>query len=96
MTFSLAPGWSFVPSEDWRKDREVLWNAPSSPTSTPQTPGYAQTLTSTTSYGDAEGWVYTNDAWFGPRNAPFPGGVTRRRRWVRRVWFDKRREEDDR
>ncbi|KAF9447007.1 hypothetical protein P691DRAFT_672356 [Macrolepiota fuliginosa MF-IS2] len=40
---------------------------------------------------DEDAWVYTNDAWLGPRPGVYSAGggsVTRRRRWVRRVWFD--------
>ena len=42
---------------------------------------------------DEDGWVYTNDAWLGPRPVPYNGGggsVTRRRRWIRRIWYDVR------
>ena len=45
-----------------------------------------------------DGWVYTNDAWLGPRPMPYTSGggsVTRRRRWVRRVWFDEERYKRD-
>ena len=45
-----------------------------------------------------DGWVYTNDAWLGPRPVPYTSGggsVTRRRRWVRRVWFDEERYKRD-
>lgn len=40
---------------------------------------------------DKDGWVYSNDAWVGLRPRPYGAGggsVTRRRRWVRRIWFD--------
>ena len=43
-----------------------------------------------------DGWVYTNDAWLGARPAPYTAGggsVTRRRKWTRRVWYDKERAE---
>ncbi|KAJ7252534.1 integral peroxisomal membrane peroxin-domain-containing protein [Mycena rebaudengoi] len=40
--------------------------------------------------GDESGWVYTNDAWIGHR-PPSAGGITRRRRWVRRIWYDHTR-----
>jgi hypothetical protein len=45
-----------------------------------------------------DGWVYTNDVWLGPRPVPYTSGggsVTRRRRWVRRVWFDEERYKRD-
>ncbi|KIM41141.1 hypothetical protein M413DRAFT_445856 [Hebeloma cylindrosporum] len=73
LTFSLAPGWSFVESEDWRKDVRCAWSGCG---------------------GDFDGWVYTNDAWIGARGTPYisgGGSVTRRRRWVRRVWYDPAR-----
>jgi hypothetical protein len=41
---------------------------------------------------DDNGWVYTNDVWADPRRIPLEAwkvsGMTRRRRWVRRVYFD--------
>jgi len=73
LTFSLAPGWAFVESEDWRKDLQCAWSGCG---------------------GDPDGWVYTNDAWLGPRPAPYTSGggsVTRRRQWIRRVWYDPKR-----
>ena len=38
------------------------------------------------------GWVYTNDAWQRPAPTPLEewkagGGMTRRRRWVRRIYY---------
>jgi len=40
--------------------------------------------------GNRDGWVYTNDAWLDPRPTPLPewqkSGMTRRRRWVRRIY----------
>ncbi|PPR04360.1 hypothetical protein CVT24_013194 [Panaeolus cyanescens] len=77
LTFSLAPGWAFVETEDWRKDLSAEWSGCGS---------------------DEDGWVYTNDAWLGSRPAPYGAGggsVTRRRRWVRRVWFDQERAKRD-
>ncbi|KAF8157824.1 hypothetical protein B0H34DRAFT_706258 [Crassisporium funariophilum] len=77
LTFSLAPGWAFVESEDWRKDLGCAWSGCG---------------------GDSDGWVYTNDAWLGSRQAPYTAGggsITRRRRWVRRVWFSPEREGRD-
>ncbi|EIW81127.1 hypothetical protein CONPUDRAFT_137212 [Coniophora puteana RWD-64-598 SS2] len=44
--------------------------------------------------GDDDGWVYTNDAWLEPREAPanMPSpAVTRRRRWTRRIYWDPER-----
>ncbi|KAJ2921078.1 hypothetical protein H1R20_g16013, partial [Candolleomyces eurysporus] len=79
LTFSLAPGWLFVETEDWRKDLVGAWSGVGT---------------------DPDGWVYTNDAWLGARPEPYTaagglGSVTRRRRWVRRVWYDKDRAEKE-
>ncbi|KAF8341147.1 hypothetical protein F5887DRAFT_976939 [Amanita rubescens] len=84
LTFPLAPGWAFVPTEDWRKDVVAEW------------------ALNDCGEGDEDGWVYTNDAWQDSQCSPVrrvsedittgdAGGgpyVTRRRRWVRRIWFD--------
>ncbi|KAG6827470.1 hypothetical protein H0H87_004728 [Tephrocybe sp. NHM501043] len=82
LTFSLAPGWAFVRTEGWRRDLVRAWAA------LPLAHADADADTHGDTHGD--GWVYTNDAWSGAgaRGTPFPGCVTRRRRWVRRVWFD--------
>ncbi|KAH9948855.1 integral peroxisomal membrane peroxin-domain-containing protein [Amylocystis lapponica] len=72
LTFSLSLGWSFVETEDWRPDLEGLWAAPAG--------------------ADGGGWVYTNDSWLDPYPAPLEewrtSGMTRRRRWVRRIYYD--------
>ncbi|KAH9851703.1 integral peroxisomal membrane peroxin-domain-containing protein [Lenzites betulinus] len=72
LTFSLGSGWFFVETEDWRPDLEGVWIAPAG--------------------ADEGGWVYTNDAWLDPH--PYPqeewrssGGMTRRRRWTRRIYY---------
>jgi hypothetical protein len=94
LTFSLAPGWAFVETEDWRKDLGCKWS------------GYGGDLGQRSFFHPIEkpliffidGWVYTNDAWLGPRPMPYTSGggsVTRRRRWVRRVWFDEERFKRD-
>ncbi|KAF9474279.1 hypothetical protein BDN70DRAFT_815947 [Pholiota conissans] len=77
LTFSLAPGWAFVESEDWRKDVQCEWSGCG---------------------GDPDGWVYTNDNWLGPRPTPYTSGggsLTRKRRWIRRVWYDPKRASTD-
>ncbi|KAI0338995.1 hypothetical protein BDW22DRAFT_1487362 [Trametopsis cervina] len=73
LTFSLAPGWLFVETEDWRPDLEGTWVAPLE--------------------ADDNGWVYTNDTWMDARSLPLEewrlaNGLTRRRRWVRRIYYD--------
>jgi len=40
---------------------------------------------------DDNGWVYTNDTWMDPQPMPLEEwtiGLTRRRRWVRRIYYD--------
>ncbi|KAJ3856482.1 integral peroxisomal membrane peroxin-domain-containing protein [Lentinula lateritia] len=37
---------------------------------------------------DEDGWVYTNDVWLVPADHAYSGAVTRRRRWVRRIWYN--------
>ncbi|KAJ7781899.1 integral peroxisomal membrane peroxin-domain-containing protein [Mycena maculata] len=80
LTFSLDAGWAFVETEDWRADLEALWAS----------------AEGQTGIGDEDGWVYTNDAWTAHRPpsasfSPGVGGVTRRRRWIRRIWYDHTR-----
>ncbi|TFK78231.1 hypothetical protein K466DRAFT_668498 [Polyporus arcularius HHB13444] len=72
LTFSLAPGWYFVETEDWRSDIEGSWAGNSG--------------------ADECGWVYTNDVWLDPHAHPLDewkaaGGMTRRRRWTRRIYY---------
>ncbi|KAF9255769.1 hypothetical protein L218DRAFT_991728 [Marasmius fiardii PR-910] len=45
--------------------------------------------------GDEDGWVYTNDSWIEPQAFPYQGAVTRRRRWVRRIWYDAKALEKE-
>ncbi|KAF5377889.1 hypothetical protein D9615_006804 [Tricholomella constricta] len=86
LTFSLAPGWAFVRTEGWRRDRTRAWASLDfvSPHSMSASAAASTVLAGT----DMSGWVYTNDVWGEAHPAPYPGSVTRRRRWVRRVWFD--------
>ncbi|KAL0573022.1 hypothetical protein V5O48_008933 [Marasmius crinis-equi] len=44
--------------------------------------------------GDENGWVYTNDSWVEPEPFPSKATVTRRRRWVRRIWYDAKSIEE--
>ncbi|KAG5644327.1 hypothetical protein DXG03_008685 [Asterophora parasitica] len=76
LTFSLAPGWAFVNTEGWRRDRTRSWA------------DFDDNFALPYSGPDVDGWVYTNDVWGDAHPAPYPGSVTRRRKWVRRVWFD--------
>ncbi|KAG1732390.1 integral peroxisomal membrane peroxin-domain-containing protein [Suillus paluster] len=84
LTFSLAPGWAFVETEGWKPDTLGSWVCPSSGS------GFGN---GDPVFGaDDNGWVYTNDYWADPRRTPLEAwkasGMTRRRRWVRRVYFD--------
>ena len=81
LTFPLAPGWSFVHTEDWRRDVTAEWAV--------------EECSGGIACGDEDGWVYSNDVWLDLRRSPVGAGeegrgpyVTRRRRWVRRVWYD--------
>lgn len=71
LTFTLEPGWHFIPTEDWQPDIFGSWVSNVG--------------------GDADGWVYTNDVWNDPHAEPPEEwklrGMTRRRRWVRRIYF---------
>ncbi|KJA20142.1 hypothetical protein HYPSUDRAFT_204027 [Hypholoma sublateritium FD-334 SS-4] len=92
LTFSLAPGWAFVETEDWRKDVQCAW-APCG-----GDPGASPLPLRLPFRLRMHGWVYTNDVWLGSRAAPYAAGggsLTRRRRWVRRVWFDPERASAD-
>ncbi|KIO06128.1 hypothetical protein M404DRAFT_139835 [Pisolithus tinctorius Marx 270] len=78
LTFSLSPGWAFVETESWRADLEGCWVLE------------GQHLSNEHSNVEVDhGWVYTNDTWSNPRPDPCPaeGWVTRRRRWIRRVYW---------
>ncbi|KAF9222915.1 hypothetical protein BS17DRAFT_782808 [Gyrodon lividus] len=84
LTFSLSPGWAFVETEGWRSDLEARWAvegaAQFTGTATPMETG-----------ADEDGWAYTTDTWTHPRAdaRPGEGWVTRRRRWVRRVYWSR-------
>ncbi|OJA15820.1 hypothetical protein AZE42_04034 [Rhizopogon vesiculosus] len=84
LTFSLAPGWAFVETEGWRPDAVGSWVSARS--------GSGNEDRDPVCGSDENGWVYTNDVWADPHRAPVEAwkavGMTRRRRWVRRVYFD--------
>ncbi|KAJ3764416.1 integral peroxisomal membrane peroxin-domain-containing protein [Lentinula raphanica] len=77
LTFSLAPNWEFVPTEDWRADLVGEW--------------YSFFV----NFALTDGWVYTNDVWLVPANHAYSGAVTRRRRWVKRIWYNSQQQESD-
>ncbi|KAI6123391.1 hypothetical protein EDD16DRAFT_1566085 [Pisolithus croceorrhizus] len=84
LTFSLSPGWAFVETESWRADLEGTWVLEG------QHPDSKQANVKTQHVcADGDGWVYTTDTWSSPRPNPCPseGWVTRRRRWIRRVYW---------
>ncbi|KAJ3786222.1 hypothetical protein GGU10DRAFT_352553 [Lentinula aff. detonsa] len=77
LTFSLAPNWDFVPTEDWRADLIGAWVNEGRLDEEDEGLG-----------ADENGWVYTNDVWLVPADHAYSGAVTRRRRWVRRIWYN--------
>ncbi|KAG1763620.1 integral peroxisomal membrane peroxin-domain-containing protein [Suillus occidentalis] len=88
LTFSLTPGWAFVETEGWRPDTPGSWVSAVSASCSWSASGSGDPM-----FGaDENGWVYTNDVWADPRPLPLEAwkasGMTRRRRWVRRVYFD--------
>ncbi|KAF8125165.1 hypothetical protein EV363DRAFT_682104 [Boletus edulis] len=82
LTFSLSPGWAFVETEGWRPDLVASWAVECDTPSTSVCVGACE-----------DGWTYTTDTWTHPRpdGRPCDGWVTRRRRWVRRVYFGMER-----
>lgn len=93
LTFSLAPGWYFVETEDWRSDLEGSWAGNSGADECQsfhiQFAAYFDAKLPATVVG---GWVYTNDVWLDPHAHPLDewkasGGMTRRRRWTRRIYY---------
>ncbi|KAI6128775.1 integral peroxisomal membrane peroxin-domain-containing protein [Pisolithus croceorrhizus] len=78
LTFSLSPGWAFVETESWRADLEGTWVLEGQHSDSKQSNVETQ-----------HGWVYTTDTWSNPRPNPClaEGWVTRRRRWIRRVYW---------
>ncbi|KAF8827825.1 hypothetical protein HHX47_DHR4000584 [Lentinula edodes] len=85
LTFSLAPNWEFVPTEDWRADLVGDWIREGWVSDEDE--GGTQTTRSVLG-ADENGWVYTNDVWLVPADHVYSGAVTRRRRWVRRIWYN--------
>ncbi|KAE9408928.1 hypothetical protein BT96DRAFT_1013085 [Gymnopus androsaceus JB14] len=84
LTFSLAPCWEFVPTEGWRADLIGDWVKEKGDEGDPVLGA------------DENGWVYTNDVWLVPANHVYSGAVTRRRRWVRRIWYNLSYQRVDR
>ena len=106
LTFSLAPGWLFVETEDWRKDLVGAWSGvgadPGGHRSLPSLFPSVHSLSVNTDGLSirADGWVYTNDSWLDPKPKPYlyqqssdtksknrSVSVTRRRRWLRRIYY---------
>lgn len=81
LTFSLSPGWAFVETEGWRADLNGRWVL--------EDEWRTADFEINKSFADEDGWVYTTDTWSQPRPdaSPGDGWVTRRRRWIRRVYW---------
>ncbi|KIK69717.1 hypothetical protein GYMLUDRAFT_34116 [Collybiopsis luxurians FD-317 M1] len=86
LTFSLAPNWEFVPTEGWRADLVGFWVKEKGDD---DDEGMVRSVLG----ADENGWVYTNDVWLVPADHAYSGAVTRRRRWVRRIWYNSRASE---
>ncbi|KAH8104745.1 integral peroxisomal membrane peroxin-domain-containing protein [Cristinia sonorae] len=72
LTFSLAPGWTFVETEDWRPDLEGTWISNIGADKC----GWVYTNDS---------WQYPRSAPLDEWKSS--SGMTRRRRWVRRIYY---------
>ncbi|KAF9077471.1 hypothetical protein BDP27DRAFT_1311099 [Rhodocollybia butyracea] len=82
LTFSLAPNWEFVPTEGWRADLVGDWVKESGDEEKEE-----ERVVRSVLGADKNGWVYSNDVWLVPADHAYSGAVTRRRRWVRRIWY---------
>ncbi|KAF8639057.1 hypothetical protein AX17_001753 [Amanita inopinata Kibby_2008] len=106
LTFSLAPGWAFVETEDWRKDVAAEWaldecgggdedgwvytndswlDPRPSPVERPPAPVTEGDEKSGGDAGGGKGKVEESRVIDLGHGGPY---VTRRRRWLRRVWYD--------
>ena len=93
LTFSLSPGWLFVETEEWRPDLEGSWIGQEYADERECLVRLAAVHTQLTIIHWTDGWVYTDDVWMHPGPAPLEAwkasnGMTRRRRWVRRIYYD--------
>ncbi|EMD40189.1 hypothetical protein CERSUDRAFT_112397 [Gelatoporia subvermispora B] len=73
LTFSLAPGWLFVETEDWRPDVEGTWIDPGKADDCGWV--YTNDAWQDPQASPLEDWRKT-------------GTMTRRRRWIRRIYYD--------
>jgi len=91
LTFPLAPGWSFVETEDWRKDAAAEWAAGECGGGDEDGWVYTNDV-----WQDPQASPYGRPVERGeasPEGDEGGGGgpyVTRRRRWVRRIWYDSK------
>lgn len=90
LTFPLDPGWAFVETEDWRADIEAKWSEVGADDCECFLLSW---LFVKCLLWPPAGWVYTNDAWLEPHASPVGewkvhGAMTRRRRWVRRMYLN--------
>ena len=88
LTFTLEPGWHFVSTEDWRPDLPGSWV---SAVGADKGELFMVVIVTELNGCIIDGWVYTNDVWNEPQAEPPEEwklrGMTRRRRWTRRIYF---------
>ena len=92
LTFSLSPGWLFVETEEWRPDLQGSWIGQELADESGCLDG-SESVHLLNFISVPDGWVYTDDVWMNaspvPREAWKTGnGMTRRRRWMRRIYYD--------
>jgi Integral peroxisomal membrane peroxin len=80
----LSPGYEFIETEDWRLDLEGGWEL-----SDVDDCKFYIVIDIFVALMYVDGWVYTNDLWQQPNSVPQEEwksqGMTRRRRWIRRI-----------
>lgn len=85
----LEPGWAFVDTEDWEPDYLAKWSRNGADQGTPYLLTALRAEYLMIFIHRLDGWVYTNDAWLDPQPHPveemMKAGMTRRRRWTRRI-----------
>ena len=78
-------------TEEWRPDLEGVWIGE---VGTDDSAYLARRCAVVRADCLTDGWVYTNDMWMNPRSVLLEewktSGMTRRRRWTRRIYYDEK------